>query len=307
MAGIGGLDVSFGARHQIVRTNVAIVNCDADHFLTENAAKCIFDLLHQGLGGTILEPDFICPILAGAPGTGAWGTGLTTGATSIFEVDTTGNGTSDSTSIAKGPLLRNLAQLPLAKNGAVSAATGVATANTGVVTTAGGDAEVGGLVLEAVLNTGVTQLGDHEGATTAFGAATTETATGTASVALAGTGEFSGQVQSAAMSAAFNGLEDGDGRTAGSPEAAVGLLDGRPLGAALIETAIQGGAVMPDLNTNQTALVTIFTDFATNGRAQANAGTGKATFGNLIGTSDGTQAAGLCMGIGTIVSIAKVL
>ncbi|MAZ97729.1 MAG: hypothetical protein CMP53_09435 [Flavobacteriales bacterium] len=306
MAGIGGLDVSYGARHQIVRTNVAIVNCDSAHYLTENAAKCIFDLLHQGLGGTILEPDFICPILAGAPATGAWGTGLTTAATSIFEVDTTGNGTADSTSIAKGPLLRNLAQMPLAKNGAVSSQTGTATANTGAVTTAGGDAEVGGLVLEAVLNTGVAQLGDHEGATTAFGAATTE-AGATASIALERATEFAGAVQSAAMAASFNGLEDGDARTAGSPEAAVGLLDATPLGAALIETAIQGGAVMPDLNTDQTALVTIFDDFATNGRAQANAGAGKANFGNLMGTSDGTQAAGLCMGIGTVVSIAKVL
>lgn len=301
MSGIGGLDVSYGARFQIVRTNVAIVNCDNNHYLTENAAKCIFDLLSQGLGGTILEPDFICPIFNSTPGTGAWGTGLTSSATSIFEVDTTGNGTADSTTVAKGPLLRNLAQTPLSVNGAVHAASGVAANNNAGLTTTGGDAEVGNMVLEAVLNSGVAQLGDHGGATSAFGAATPD------GNELERATEFSGAVQSAAMAAAFNGLEDGDAQTAGSPEAQVGLLDFTVFGSALVETANQGGAVMPDLNTDQAALVTIFDDFADNGRAQTSAGAGKANFANLIGTNDGTQAAGLCMGIASTTSICKIL
>ena len=301
MSGIGGLDVSFGARHQIIRTNVAIVNCDSGHYLTENAAKCVHDLLHQGLGGTILEPDFVCPILASTGGTGAWGTGLTTAATSIFEVDTTGNGTSDSTTIAKGPLLRNLAQVPLSVNGAVHAASGAGEANNTGLTTTGGDAEVGNMVLEAILSTGVCQLGAAEGATTAFGAATPD------GNELERITEFSGAVYSAAMASAYNGIESGDSHTAGTPEAQVGLLDFQPFGAALIETANQGGAAMPDLNTDQAAVSAIFDDFADNGRAQANAGSGKATFKNLMAANDGTQVLGLCVGIASVVSIAKVL
>lgn len=307
MSGIGGLDVSFGARHQIVRTNVAIVNCDNNRYMTESSAKMVFDLLHQGLGGTILEPDFICPIFNTTEGTGAWGTSGTVAATSIFEVDTTGNGTADSTTIAKGPLLRNLAQLPLAQNGAVHAATGVGTANTGGLSGGSIEQEVGSMVLEAVLNTGVCQLGGVGAATSAFGADLTETATGTASIAITQTGEFAGQMQSTAMAAAFNGLESGDSHTAGSPEAHVGLLNGAVLGEALTDPAIEGGAAIVDFDTSHANFTALVTDFETNGRAQANAASGKATFKNLVVVEDGAGAFGLCAGIGSVVSICKVL
>ena len=83
MSGIGGLDVSFGARHQIVRTNVAVVHT-ATTAITEARAKAMHDLLDMGLGNTVLKPDFLfC------------GTDHDTGhysAASIFHVDTTGNG-----------------------------------------------------------------------------------------------------------------------------------------------------------------------------------------------------------------------
>jgi len=305
MSGIGGLDVSYGARHQIVRTNVAVVNVDASHAMTESMGKCFFDLLHQGLAGTILEPDFIVPILAGVEATSAWGTDLTTVATSLFEVDTTGNGTDDSTLVNKGPLLRYLGQTPLTVNSGAQAALETATAQTANL--GAFEQEAGNMVLEAVLNTGVCQLGSVGIAASAFGAATTETATGTASVALAGTGEMAGAVQSAAMASAFNGLESGDSHTAGSPEAHVGLLNFIPIAEALTETAIQGGAAMPDLNTNIAAVTAIVTDFETNGRAQANAAAGKATFKNLMAVSDDTQLTGLCIGIASTISICKVL
>ena len=301
MSGIGGLDVSFGARHQIIRTNVAIVNCDNNHYLTENAAKCVHDLLNQGLGGTILEPDFVCPIFNSLPGTGAWGSTLVAESTSIFDVDTTGNGTSDSTTIAKGPLLRNLAQVPLSVNGAVHAASGAGAANNAGLTTTGADNEVGNMVLEAILSTGVCQLGAAEGATTAFGAATPD------GNELERITEFSGAVYSAAMASAYNGVESGDSHTAGTPEAQVGLLDFQPFGAALVETANQGGAAMPDFDTNHANATAIFDDFADNGRAQANAASGKATFKNLMAAADAAQAFGLCVGIASVVSIAKVL
>jgi len=301
MSGIGGLDVSFGARHQIIRTNVAIVNCDNSHYLTENAAKCVHDLLNQGLGGTILEPDFVCPIFNSLPGTGAWGSTLVAESTSIFDVDTTGNGTADSTTIAKGPLLRNLAQVPLSVNGAVHAASGAGAANNAGLTTTGGDAEVGNMVLEAILSTGVCQLGAAEGATTAFGASTPD------GNELERITEFSGAVYSAAMASAYNGVESGDSHTAGTPEAQVGLLDFQPFGAALLETANQGGAAMPDFDTNHANITPIFDDFADNGRAQANAGSGKATFKNLMAATDAAQVFGLCVGIASVVSIAKVL
>jgi hypothetical protein len=304
MSGIGGLDVSYGARHQIVRTNVAVVNVDSGHAMTESMGKCFFDLLHQGLAGTILEPDFIVPILAGVEATSAWGTDLTTVATSLFEVDTTGNGTSDSTLVNKGPLLRYLGQTPLTVNSGAQAAleTGtVQTSNLGAF-----EQEAGNMVLEAVLNTGLCQLGSVGIATSAFGAGTVE-AGATASIALGGIGEMSGAVQSAAMASAFNGLESGDSHTAGSPEAHVGLLNFIPLAEGLTETAIQGGAVMPDLNTNIAAVTALVTDFETNGRAQANAAAGKATFKNLMAVSDDTQLTGLCIGIASTISICKVL
>ena len=304
MSGIGGLDVSYGARHQIVRTNVAVVNVDTGHYMTESMAKCFFDLLHQGLAGTILEPDFIVPILAGDEAESAYGTGLTTASTAVFEVDTTGNGTSDSTLVNKGPLLRNLGQTPFTVNSGAQASLETATAQDTLL--GGFEQEAGNMVLEAVLNTGACQLGSVGAATSAFGAGTVGAAD-TASHALTQLGEMSGAVQSAAMAAAFNGLESGDSHTAGSPEAHVGLLNFIPIAEGLTETAIQGGAVMPDLNVNIAAVVALVTDFETNGRAQANAAAGKATFKNLMAVSDDTQLAGLCFGIASTISICKVL
>ena len=108
------------------------------------------------------------------------------------------------------------------------------------------------------------------------------------------------------MASAFNGLKSGDSHTAGSPEAHVGLINAIPLGAALTDTAIQGGAVMPTFQTSHANFTALVTDFETNGRAQANAAAGKASFKNLIAVSDGAVF-GLACGIGSVISICKVL
>ena len=44
MSGIGGLDVSYGARHQVVRTNVSCVHT-ATTAISEASAAAAFDIL----------------------------------------------------------------------------------------------------------------------------------------------------------------------------------------------------------------------------------------------------------------------
>ena len=110
MSGIGGLDVSYGARHQIIRTNLAVVETTTTA-PSEAQCKSMHDLFDAGLGHSILAPDFLITMDGGA---------TPSLATATFQVDTTGNGSADSTVVSKGPLLRDPRQVPLTPNSAPS-------------------------------------------------------------------------------------------------------------------------------------------------------------------------------------------
>lgn len=303
MSGIGGLDVSYGARHQIVRTNVAVVKT-ATTAPTEAQMKSIADLLDQGLSHTMLAPDFVVAMsAANTPSL----------ATTTFQVDTTGNGSVDSTTVSKGPLLRNAGQTPLARGSSTGASAdltaigsllGDTTESASVVATT---VQSGNLVLEAVLNVGAVALSATAGTATATAFGVDDDTAGSnandlSSELTLGTTSPSG-IYSAALASAVSQMEDADDyKVAGHPEGQVGLLDLNPLANVLVANAT--GVDMGSGN-----LATLLSNHATNGRAQAGtASTTSATFTNLLNAAGGSSTTvGAATGIVSCVSIAKVL
>ena len=150
MANIGGLDVSYGARHQIVRNNTFVVQTDGAA-LTKAQGNAIFDALSQGLGHTILNPDYLVAISAANT--------HTLGVVGDFQVDTTGNGTADSTLVANGPLVRDYRQVPISGSYTGEALSGTTALNTIMADTDGVTHLGGNLVLDAVLNVGAVIMG----------------------------------------------------------------------------------------------------------------------------------------------------
>ena len=309
MSGIGGLDVSYGARHQIVRTNVAVVQT-VTTAPTEAQMKSIADLLDQGLSHTMLAPDFVVAMsAANTPSL----------ATTAFQVDTTGNGSVDSTFVAKGGLLRDARQTPLARGSSTGAsaelpAIGTTLSDQAATATALATVQSGNLVLEAVLNVGAALLSgtvgtatsgisafnvgeENSGGTTASGAANDAALIGELTL---GATSASG-VYSAALASAVSQMDDSDDyKVAGHPEGQVGLLNLGPIANAMLDdvTAVQIGG----------NLATVLSNHATSGRAQAGSTTAQAaTFTNLLSTAGSSGTIGGATGIISAISIAKVL
>jgi hypothetical protein len=309
MSGIGGLDVSYGARHQIVRTNVAVVQT-VTTAPTEAQMKSIADLLDQGLSHTMLAPDFVVAMSsANTPSL----------ATTSFQVDTTGNGSVDSTFVSKGALLRDARQTPLARGSSTGAsaelpAIGTLLSDQAETSTALATVQSGNLVLEAVLNVGAALLSgtvgtatsgisafnvgeENTGGTTASGASDDAAIIGELTL---GATSASG-VYSAALASAVSQMDDADDyKVAGHPEGQVGLLNLGPIANAMLDdvTAVNIGG----------NLATVLSNHATSGRAQAGSTTANAaTFTNLLSATSSASTIGAATGIISAISIAKVL
>ena len=304
MANIGGLDVSYGARHQIVRNNT-FVALTKDSAMTKAQGNAVFDALQQGLGHTILKPDYLVAISAANT--------HTLGVAGDFQVDTTGNGTADSTLVANGPLVRDYRQVPITGSYTGEALLGTTALNTQVSDTAGETHVGGNLVLDAVLNVGAVIMGAtvaNSGTASAFNVGQetplgTEASGASTDAALIGEitlgGGSSEGVYSAALATCLSAVDStADIGTAGVPEAQVGLLNLK----APVDNLIQGlTAVDPSEATiaSNTAL------HANNGLGQAGA-TGVWNYETMIVSADDDGGTlGAAMGAVSTVCIAKVL
>jgi hypothetical protein len=272
--------------------------------------KSIADLLDQGLSHTMLAPDFVVAMSAAdTPSL----------ATTAFQVDTTGNGSVDSTFVAKGGLLRDARQTPLARGSSTGAsaelpAIGTLLSDQGETATALATVQSGNLVLEAVLNVGAALLSgtvgtatsgisafnvgeENSGGTTASGAANDAALIGELTL---GATSASG-VYSAALASAVSQMDDSDDyKVAGHPEGQVGLLNLGPIANAMLDdvTAVNIGG----------NLATVLSNHATSGRAQAGSTTSNAaTFTNLLSATSTASTIGGATGIISAISIAKVL
>ena len=117
MASIGGLDVAFGARMQVVRTNVMCIALASTGLANSTTVpKFILNTYKEALKGTVVEPDFLYLYeIADLDGSG-----FTTAAVanSLFNQDNSGDGTADVTALEVNGVLRMISQCPLAVNSA---------------------------------------------------------------------------------------------------------------------------------------------------------------------------------------------
>ena len=160
MTSIGGLDVAFGARMQVVRTNVmclALANTGLANATT--VPKFILNTYKEGLKGTVIEPDFlyiyeIAEINASS--------GYTTAAVmdGLFNQDNSGDGTADSTALEVNGILRDIRQTPLAVNSAFADTTAAHAAFSVATPLHTYDNIQGNLALESVLSLSAFALDD---------------------------------------------------------------------------------------------------------------------------------------------------
>ena len=319
MAGIGGLDVTYGARHQIVRTNLAVVEATTTQ-ITKAQAKSIHDLLHMGLSHSILNPDFLV-IVDGTTGTEPLGTAVANQhlLTTDFQVDTTGNGSVDSTIIADGPLLRDARQTPLSVN-STPAPVGELTSQDALVADVAASGSTvatqpaGSLVLESVISAGACFLSNSIGSATA----------GLSAFNIGeenfGTGSNEGLVV---------GSEDDEDATAEFTSVMRVLvlclrlwLKQYPNLMVLLTMALQDnlnpvgllnlGGIVEDVQEHLTAVnvggnLHLLTSHATNGRSQAGTSGTAPTFTNLLSATSTASTIGQATAIVSVTSIKKVL
>jgi hypothetical protein len=117
MASIGGLDVAFGARMQVVRTNVMCIALASTGLANSTTVpKFILNTYKEALKGTVVEPDFLYLYEVADLD----GSGFTTAAVanSLFNQDNSGDGTADVTALEVNGVLRMISQCPLAVNSA---------------------------------------------------------------------------------------------------------------------------------------------------------------------------------------------
>lgn len=308
MSGIGGLDVSYGARHQIVRTNVACLHT-ATTAVSKARANAAFDMLSQGLGSTILAPDFLYI-----------GTDSTTGHydnANIFQVDTTGNGAVDATVMNNGPLLRDTRHVPFSVSSAPGpadntlVALGTGLADRSETSSALATVPSGTLALDAVLNVGLIEFTSATAASSAFGSLTDATQSDATEAPVADSdAEFAGSLYSAALAQAASNIDSAaDQGVAGTPEATVGTLDLSGVVKNLMATATSDSGTQPLTALNlasSTNVAAVLDDHITNGRAQAGAsGTNKGHYEDLMSVDSAAFATAL--GLVSVVSICKVL
>jgi len=158
MTSIGGLDVAFGARMQVVRTNVMCLAVATTGLAKSTTVpKFILDTYKEGLKGTVIEPDFLY-IYEIADMTGS---GFTeAGADALFDQDNSGDGTAETTALERNGILRDIRQVPLAVNSAYADTTAAHAGEGSAHTLHTYDNIHGNLALESVLSLSAFALDD---------------------------------------------------------------------------------------------------------------------------------------------------
>lgn len=159
MASIGGLDVAYGARLQVVRTNVMCLALASTGLANATTVpKFILNTYKEALKGTVIEPDFLYIYeIADLDGSGFTTAAVANG---LFNQDNSGDGTADVTALEVGGVLRDIRQVPLSVNSAF--------ADTTATHAAEGEAHTlhnyydinGNLALESVLSLSAFALDD---------------------------------------------------------------------------------------------------------------------------------------------------
>jgi len=160
MTSIGGLDVAFGARMQVVRTNVlclALANTGLANATT--VPKFILNTYKEGLKGTVIEPDFLYIYEVAQINASS---GYTTAAVmnGLFNQDNSGDGTADTTALEVNGVLRDIRQTPLAVNSAFADTTAAHAVFSTATTLHTYDNIQGNLALESVLSLSAMGLAD---------------------------------------------------------------------------------------------------------------------------------------------------
>ena len=160
MTSIGGLDVAFGARMQVVRTNVlclALANTGLANATT--VPKFILNTYKEGLKGTVIEPDFLYIYEVAQINASS---GYTTAAVmdGLFNQDNSGDGTADTTALEVNGVLRDIRQTPLAVNSAFADTTAAHDVFSTATPLHTYDNIQGNLALESVLSLSAMGLAD---------------------------------------------------------------------------------------------------------------------------------------------------
>jgi hypothetical protein len=159
MTSIGGLDVAFGARMQVVRTNVMCLALASTGLANATTVpKFILNTYKEALKGTVIEPDFLYIYEVADLD----GSGFTTAAVanSLFNQDNSGDGTADTTALEVNGILRDIQQCPLAVNSAFADTTATNAAEGDAHTLHTYDNIHGNLALESVLSLSAMGLAD---------------------------------------------------------------------------------------------------------------------------------------------------
>lgn len=160
MSSIGGLDVAFGARMQVVRTNVmclALAGTGLANVTT--VPKFILDTYKEALKGTVIEPDFL--YIYEVAQINASGLATTAAiANNLFNLDNSGDGTADVTALEVGGVLRDIRQTPISRNSAFADTTATNAAFSAAYTLHNYYDINGNLALESVLSLSAFALDD---------------------------------------------------------------------------------------------------------------------------------------------------
>jgi hypothetical protein len=159
MTSIGGLDVAYGARMQVVRTNVMCLALASTGLANATTVpKYILNTYKEALKGTVIEPDFLYIYeIADMDGSGYTTAAVANG---LFNQDNSGDGTADVTALEVGGVLRDIRQVPLAVNSAFADTT-AAHAAEGAAHTLHNYYDINGnLALESVLSLSAFALDD---------------------------------------------------------------------------------------------------------------------------------------------------
>lgn len=159
MTSIGGLDVAYGARMQVVRTNVMCLALASTGLANATTVpKFILNTYKEALKGTVIEPDFLYIYeVADLDGSGFTTAAVANG---LFNQDNSGDGTADVTALEVNGILRDIQQCPLAVNSAYADTTAAHAAEGAAHTLHTYDNIHGNLALESVLSLSAFALDD---------------------------------------------------------------------------------------------------------------------------------------------------
>ena len=159
MTSIGGLDVAYGARMQVVRTNVMCLALASTGLANATTVpKFILNTYKEALKGTVIEPDFLYIYeVADLDGSGFTTAAVANG---LFNQDNSGDGTADTTALEVNGILRDIQQCPLAVNSAFADTTAAHAAEGAAHTLHTYDNIHGNLALESVLSLSAFALDD---------------------------------------------------------------------------------------------------------------------------------------------------